>query len=183
MRVNRVAKARKAQRPCCKCSTAINVGDSYKWIKGRYGPKRTFCKDHSPRQSDMTSSDKLARLYSAQESIEDAVSLDELITALECAASDAREVGEEYQESADNIRETFSESNTADECEQKHEDCESWADELEQAQQECEEIRDRDDEDFTDAEGEKLSDELIEEERMDEARQVADSAADELQVG
>jgi hypothetical protein len=46
---------------------------------------------------------------------------------LEEAASEAEEVASEYNESADNIEQTFSSSPTADECRERAESLESWA--------------------------------------------------------
>jgi hypothetical protein len=56
---------------------------------------------------------------------------EEIEQILADAASAVRDVAEEYRESADTIRESFSESPTADECEEKAEALEAYADELE----------------------------------------------------
>jgi hypothetical protein len=138
-RVNYVKKARKAQGRCNKCGTEIKKGDAYKFIKPRYGAKKKACDKCRFRQSDTVSSDKLSRVYAAQENAEDAIgewdgsegSADDVKGALEEAASEIREVSEEYQASADSIRDTFTESETADECEEKANNLESWADEME----------------------------------------------------
>jgi hypothetical protein len=145
-RINSVKKARKAQGKCGRCGKDIAVGDGYIWIKPRYGGKRVRCSDPKCRfrSSDLTGSDKLSRVYSAQEEMEDFIAdwdgdegdVSALKDALEQAASDIREVGEEYQESADNIRDSFSESSTADECEEKAQELEGWADEIESAMDE-----------------------------------------------
>lgn len=135
-RVNYVKKCRKAQGTC-PCGHKIKKGDPYKWIKFRYGGRRIKCDNCGFRSSELTSSDKLSRLYSAQETTCDALTawegedVENLRSILEEAASEIREVGEEYQESAENIREHFESSDTADQCEEKAEDCEGWADEIE----------------------------------------------------
>jgi hypothetical protein len=139
MRVHTVKKARKAQGHCGKCGKEIGVGDGYRWIKFRRGPRRIRCLDSKCgfRSSDMTQSDKLSRVYGAQEAAEDAIGewesdeTSDLKSALEDAASEIREVGEEYRESAENIREHFAESSTADECEEKADELEGWADTIE----------------------------------------------------
>lgn len=141
-RINRVAKARKDQGSCGRCTKPIKAGDSYVWIKFRHGGKRKRCSDFACRfrQSDLTQSDKLSRVYAAQENAEDTIGAldaadesfeDDIKSALEEAAAEIREVAQEYEESAENIREHFSESSTADECEEKANELESWADDLE----------------------------------------------------
>lgn len=129
-KVNFVKSARKE-------NPVAQVGESYYWWKNRHGPKK-FSKTY-PRASQLTGSDKLARAYGAQESVEDAFQRfnndhdqEALVEAINDAAEQVREVAEEYQESCDNIREAFSESSTADECEEKAEALNSYADELEQ---------------------------------------------------
>jgi FtsZ-interacting cell division protein ZipA len=142
-RINSVKKAQKDQGSCNRCGKAIKKGDSYRWIKFRHGGKRKRCSEYSCRfrQSDLTQSDKLSRTYGAQEAAEDAIGgldtasesfEDDINGALQEAAEEIREVAQEYQESADNIRENFSESPTADECEEKSGELESWADELDE---------------------------------------------------
>lgn len=127
-RVYHVKKARK-DHP----RGGIKKGESYFWWKFRFGGKcysRTM-----PRPSQLTQSDKLSRVYAAQETVEDAlrdsVMPDDWRSACEEAANEVREVGEEYQESCDNIRDNIPESPTADECEEKAEACQNLADELE----------------------------------------------------
>jgi dsDNA-specific endonuclease/ATPase MutS2 len=141
-RINHVKKARKDQGTCGRCGKPIKAGDSYRWIKFRHGGKRKRCSDPACRfrQSDLTQSDKLSRVYEAQETAEENINAldtsdesfeDDLRNVLEEAANEIREVAGEYEEAAENIREHFSESSTADECEEKAGELESWADELE----------------------------------------------------
>jgi len=169
-RINSVKKARKAQGKCGHCGKDIVVGDAYIWIKPRYGGKRIRCTAAKCRfrASDLTGSDKLSRVYSAQENVEDFVNdwdgdegdVSALRDALEEAAEEIREVGQEYQESADNIRDSFSESSTADECEEKAQELEGWADEIESAMDELtdfepdeDETKEADDDEPRDSEG------------------------------
>lgn len=155
MRVNHVKKAQKDQGTCT-CGKEIKAGEPYKWAKGRYGPRMVRCDSCRFRQSDLTSSDKLSRVYGAQEEAEDALAswdgedADEARSILENLAASIREVSEEYQESADNIHENFSESSTADECEEKAQDLESWADSIEGA---MDDIEDFDEDDVEPEEG------------------------------
>jgi len=141
-RINTVSKARKDQGKCGHCGKELLKGTGYRWIQFRFGGKRKRCLEPACRfrASDLTQSDKLGRVYSAQETAEDALEgleptdesfADDVKAALEEAATEIREVSEEYQESCDNIREHIEESPTADECEEKAEELGSWADELE----------------------------------------------------
>jgi len=137
-RVNTVQKARKAQGRCGRCGSEIGVGDGYRWIKFRHGGRRIRClaSECRFRASDLTQS-KMSEVYAAQENAEDSIggcgSIEDLKALAEETAGAIREVSEQYQESADNIHESFSESTTADECEEKAQELESWADEIENA--------------------------------------------------
>ena len=145
-RINVVKSTRKPQGPCGKCGVEINKGDPYRWIKFRYGGKRVRCMKPtcSFRQSELVSSDKLSRLYAASETVEDAlalwtpnVSIDEMLEtaqavadAVEEAMSEIEEVAQEYNDSADNIEQYFSYSETAEQCRESAESAESWRDEF-----------------------------------------------------
>ncbi len=123
-RVHYVKKARKD-------NSAVKKGEPYYWWKFRYAGKR--CSRTRPRPSQLTQSDKLARYYEAQEAIEDTDAhgdIQELIDTLNEQAEDIRVIGEEYQESADNIREHFESSEVADDCEEKSYMCEATADNI-----------------------------------------------------
>lgn len=113
----------------------IKKGTTYYWWKFRHGGKRYSAT--RPRASQLTQSDKLSRVYAADEALQDAIgaasSPEDLVSALNDAAEVAREVAEEYTESADNIEQSFSSSPTADDCREKAGELEGWADELEEA--------------------------------------------------
>jgi DNA repair ATPase RecN len=138
-KINHVKKAAKDQQNCGRCGTEIKKGDAYKWIKPRYGSKKTRCSVCAFRNSDLTGSDKLSRVYSAVENVEDFLAdwdgddgdFSNLGAALEEAAAELREIADEYQESCDAIRENFSDSPTADECEERADEINSFADDLE----------------------------------------------------
>lgn len=146
MRINKVEKARKFAGTCKRCGARIEAGQPYKWIKGRYSPKRVYCGLHSPRPSEMTGSDKLSRLYEIQETIQDSAAedlagIDGLADVLDQAAADARDVGQEYRDSAANMESAFPSGNpTIDECNEKARAAEDWADELESAANDVREI-------------------------------------------
>ena len=147
-RVNHVKHARLPTK-CGRCGRAIEKGDPYLWAKTRYGPKLVRCPDHSFRASELTSSDKLSNLYSAQEDVEDEVkavrdllarsdfghaelleALRSLGDTLENSASQAEETGSEYQESADAVDEYFPGSSQVDEITEKAEAAEEFSSEL-----------------------------------------------------
>lgn len=158
-RTHVVEHCRKSPGNCGKCGVTIKKGEAYYWWAFRYGGKHIRCRLHSPRQSDLTSSDKLSRAYAASEGVEDAVSalrqavvpvtvgltsddpgtdpvpgvealyqaVEDLKGSLEEQASEAEDIASEYNESADNIEQTFSSSSTADECREKAETLEGWS--------------------------------------------------------
>jgi len=117
-RVHHVKKARKD-------NPAVKKGEAYFWWKFAYAPKR-YSKTR-PRASQLTLSEKMARYYEAQETIEDLDTqgeIDTVIEALQGVGEEVQEIANEYQESADNIRDAFTESPTADECDEKVFACE-----------------------------------------------------------
>ncbi len=141
-RVHHVKKARKA-------NPVANVGESYYWWQNYKGPKQystTY-----PRQSQLTGSDKLARLYSVGERLEDVASDTSLVSRDEHAdyvrelADEVREVAEEYRESASNMEEYFPGSERAYELEEKADACDSYADEIDAVADEIESLPDEDD--------------------------------------
>ena len=141
-KVHHVKKARKDNRVAKK-------GESYYGWKFAYSGKRyslTY-----PKASQLTQSDKLSRLSAAQETVEethggiddyswDHAYVDNLLDVLREAASEVREVGDEYMESGEAIREHFAESPTADECDEKAYRCEDMAGAIEDAIDEIEEL-------------------------------------------
>ena len=119
------------------------LGDPYRWVKFNRRPRNVRCmaKGCAFRRSDLTTSDKLGRVYDAQDAASDAVAAwtgegddaaDELTQSLADLASELREVASEYTESADAMESAFTGgSPTIDDCREKAEALEGWADELE----------------------------------------------------
>lgn len=133
-RTNYVKKARKAQGKCEVCGKPIAPGDAYKYIEPRYGPKRvrhTTCRDWRPSE---TSSSKMTTIWAAQEAFGDTTFTDraDIAAAVNEVAEAARSVGEEYNESAQNIEDGFGhEVPMSEELREKGDELEQWADELE----------------------------------------------------
>jgi hypothetical protein len=125
-----------------KDNSVVKKGESYYWWKFRFGGKR-FSKTR-PRPSQLTPSDKLSRIYAAQEAIEDteipqasdsdspkdlADAVRDVAQAWRDQAEELRSVAEEYEESASNMEEYFQGSSQVDEIREKGEQVGSDADE------------------------------------------------------
>lgn len=165
-RTNTVKSARKSQGGCCVCRKPINIGDPYKWVKPRYRGKIVACPNCTIPLS-MTSSSKMVAIYEDVDGL-DRTSVESVAEDLHALAETVRGVGEEYQESADNQREYFPDSEVADENEEKAQELDGWADNLEteadEAEselQELEELRQElDDPETTDSRKEELESEI-----------------------
>lgn len=110
----------------------------YHWAAFR-GPKQMSATP--PRPSQVTSNSKLSALYSATESLEDALreaaNLDDIQDALDQCASEVGEVIDEYRESISNMEETFTGgSPLIDEFTENADALEAFADELNEASEE-----------------------------------------------
>jgi ribosomal protein L37AE/L43A len=146
-RITTVEKARQDQGNCGRCGKEIKAGDGYRWIKFRHGGRHIRCLESGCafRSSELTQS-KMSEAYAAQEDAQDALTtwdgeeLSDLQDIAQEAADAIRSVAEEYQSSADAIHDNFSESSTADECEEKSQELEGWADEIESAGEDLEDF-------------------------------------------
>lgn len=129
-RINTIEKSRKVQI-CGHCHRWIPVGDGYRWIKLRYGPKQVRCTKPGChfKPTDLSSS-KTARIEEAiddaRTEIGNAESHDEIQGSLQAVAGVAREVAEEYQEASDN----WAGGNGNEEFQEKADACESFASDL-----------------------------------------------------
>ena len=148
-RVMIVKKAQKNQGECGKCGAKIKKGDGYKWWKFRYGGRRVRClkPECSPKPSDLTQSEFYGTLYAIQESVETALDdfrnggePGDLASALNDAASELRELGEECQGKLDNMPEGLQQGDTGQLLENRAQECEGKADELESAASEIESV-------------------------------------------
>jgi hypothetical protein len=152
-------KARKNYR-----DAGIKKGDMYYSWSFRYGGKRMS--KTAPRPSQLTQS-KMSGALAAGEGLEDAIAAatcpQDLLDALDQAASEVTEVKEEYEESLNNM--ITQEGTIAEEMQEKIDGLEEWASALEGDKQEVEGIDGVDEFDT-------LSDER-KEEVMEEARTAA----------
>lgn len=197
-RINYVKKSRIDQGSCGRCGDALPKGTPYRWIKFRYGGKQKRCMKLSCmfRNSDLTQSDKLSRVYGAGETIEDAMknvdvldgepreSIDNarlLMEAVDEALGEIEEVADEYNESADNIEYEFDYSPTAELCRENAENLESWHSDLDQAKDELENAIDTVESSITEYEehgNEERLDEIDLSELRDQISNVESSASD-----
>lgn len=160
MKIKTIGKAQKDQGVCEKCREPIAVGQSYRYIKPRYGAKR---KRHAScpiwRQSEMTTA-KIATAYAAQEDAHDflndldpktyftgeleqdtegnerhLIDADQLVSDIQeilgTCAQGAEDCKEEYQEGLDNMPEGLQEGPTGEEIQEKIELLEDWGQTLE----------------------------------------------------
>ena len=147
-RTHIVKKAAKDQGHCRKCGREIKAGDPYKWLQLYHAPKTKICGTCNFTDSQRTGSAKLGAVYDARDAALEVVAgwdpADGDASGLKDAATECaealREVASEYNESAENIRGSFSESNTADECEERASEIEGYADEVESAGEEAEDF-------------------------------------------
>lgn len=183
------AKARKAQGKCSRCRRTIKKGQQYKWAKGRYTARRVWCERCTPRPSELTGSDKLSRLYAARESVEDVIAgectKENLIEALNDAATEAREVAQEYEDSFNNMPEALANSITGEELTEKSGQCESWANALDDAADEIDALDwddIADDDDPAPGEDEDDEDKPARSDARTQAADIANTALGELEL-
>lgn len=139
MRIHNVKKSQR-EYVCSKCRQPIEKGHPYRWWKHRYASKTRWHISHGyPGPADLTTSEKLARLYEVQDSMYSALTeyednpelFDELEDAITGGIEEARDVGAEYEEGADNIEEYFGETTQVSMMREKFEAIENWTDNLE----------------------------------------------------
>lgn len=138
------ARASTKRRVCRQCQHEVQVGEAYKYIDKKTGPRSgirlIFCHRHHPRGSDLLSG-RAADLARITEDYDDQVnsieatpgSLPQIAEALESAAEEVRRLAGEIRESAEAIQDGFGHStaqseamtNTADELDE-------WADRMDQ---------------------------------------------------
>lgn len=119
---------------CTVCGKPIEAGeDYYTWKFNRGGRYFQHATHGHPRRSQLSNS-KMAEVWDAVDTLDlsSCETPDDIKQALESVAQTAREVSEQYIESADNIEQSFPSGNpTSEACRTTGEELESWADTLE----------------------------------------------------
>lgn len=107
----------------------IAKGDTYYWWQLYKQPKQMS--KTRPRQSQLTGSDKMSRLYAAQEALDDglpnSVSPEDVIALIDETISEAEDVAEEYRD----VGNAEPRPPSADECEEKADEIDNWVSALE----------------------------------------------------
>jgi hypothetical protein len=182
-RVTTVRKARKAQPTnCLRCNKKIEVGQGYRWLALRIAngsiTRRLHVTCGSFKRSETTLSDKLGRVWDAQDDLGTAISqwgdeddIEDLRSALETAAETAQEVGDEYEESLGNMPDGLQQGDTGQQIQEKADQCHEWNGELTDAAGNLEEFEQADD-----------GTESSREDWATEQRQTAQEACDALQL-
>jgi hypothetical protein len=126
----------KPNRKCDKCGKEIDVGMPYQWteIKMTYGGmKKVRCMDCPPwKQSELTTS-KMSGVYAAQEEAEDTdvSTIEDLEALCESVAEQIEAVGDEYEESGQNMEDGFEHATSmSDELKERGESLKSWAEDI-----------------------------------------------------
>ncbi len=168
-----VKAARKPQGNCRVCGKSIEAGMPYKWTKPRKRGKIAACSTCHITRS-MTSSSKMVPLLDALDTFggQEEGDYEGLASDLDSLAEEARNIGEEYQESADNQREYFPDAEVAEQNEEKHNELDEWAASLERA---ASEVRSK----GSEVEGEEDEEKLTE--AWEEAERMAEDATGEFQ--
>tara|TARA_R110002124_G_scaffold128157_2_gene288510 strand:+ start:165 stop:680 length:516 start_codon:yes stop_codon:yes gene_type:complete len=139
-----------------KDNPAVKAGEPYYWWAFRYGGKHYSAT--RPRPSQLTGNEKLSNALVLGEELEDLTipeaedtdalkaAFQEVSDQLNNIADQIDDVVSQYQESADNIRESFSESALADEFDEKVSELEDWAENVREAANSIPDIEIEDDE-------------------------------------
>ena len=108
------ARASEKERRCRRCGVEIKVGDSYKHMSKKTGPRSSitfmYCAVHSPRPSEYVGgkqADYLGILEAFEDDVESGSDFDDFQSALETLKSDLEGMADEYRESSDNIEDGF----------------------------------------------------------------------------
>ena len=172
------ARASKKTRKCRRCGHEIQAGEPYKYVRQRVGYTRrgtlklNFCGEHYPKGSELASG-RRAQLMGIQdaiaEGIQAATDTDSISSMLTDAASSAEEMAGEYEESVSNIEEGFGHPiSMSEEMQEKADAFNEWASVLENAANEIQGIE--------------AGDEETDDDILERAQEIADSAASELSI-
>ena len=118
--------------PCRACSEPIKPGEKFYTWKKRYGGTSYMHVSHGFPKPSMLSNRKTAVIEDATGDFPSTVeSTDEISEALNAIAEIARDVGGEYEASADNMPESLQQGYQAEAMREVAQELETWADDLE----------------------------------------------------
>lgn len=149
-RVTYIKKAQAAKNPRrCHCGHEVQVGESYKYVAKRFGGSKAgykifFCKDHSPRMSDL-SSGRQSEVHALIEGFDEEVTAVrekvgkgnsedarvDLKEAIETVASDIETLAEEIREGVSNIEQNFGPTYQTEAMEETATELERWKGDIE----------------------------------------------------
>ena len=96
-------KARKDYK-CSNCNNPIEKGDNYySFSNSRFSPLKPRCLNCRPKQSEMTQSDFLSRVYSIQESIENLATDSDFESEIESFKGELEELQSECEDKQSNM--------------------------------------------------------------------------------
>lgn len=129
---------------CGRCQVKIEPGEQYFYFStGFRGAKQIRCKNHPPKQSELTGS-KMSGAYSANEDLDTAINTaggpEDIANALATAAGEIESVRDEYQDSYDSLPENFQNGSQGEEIQEKIDGLSEYADKLNEAAQEVRDI-------------------------------------------
>ena len=118
--------------PCRACSEPIKPGEKFYTWKKRYGGTSYMHTSHGFPKPSMLSNRKTAVIEDMTQDFPSSVeSTDEISEALQAIAETARDVGQEYEDSADNMPESLQQGYQAEAMREVAQELETWADDLE----------------------------------------------------
>lgn len=118
--------------PCRGCSEPIKPGEAFFTWKKRYGGTSYYHVSHGYPKPSMLSNRKTAVIEDAIGDFpQSADSIEDIQSAMQAIAETAREVGGEYEESADNMPESLQQGYQAEAMREVAQELETWADEVE----------------------------------------------------
>lgn len=186
-RVTTVTKSRTDQGTCGRCGAPLPAGTGYRWAQpGFRGRKLVRCTSSTCyfRQSELTTS-HLSTVYAAQEDLQEAIDawdgedVDDLKSALDDAAEAAQEGYDAYDEANSEWESTSGAEN--EEWVERRDSIETWQEALRDVDFEDKPEPEEPDEDVGADEAKAEHEEAIEN-WVDECRQKAQDACDELEV-
>lgn len=125
-RINTVKKAMKDQGSCNSCGKEIKKGDSYKWIKFRYGGRRVRCESCQFKSGDLTQSEFLSQVYTLNDRLSELtneMSLEDIQSEVEDIISEFETLADECEEKRMNMPDSLQDSDVGCMLESRADSC------------------------------------------------------------